>query len=472
MKRALFLAAVSAIALLSTARLAALESAKPPQQTAAAQGSEEITRAELLADLVEAQAAFGTRPDDSAARLSLARQLLQVGEFWKAREVIAPLVSARRAEPEVLELASRLAYMLGRDSEAERLYLELLGIADGDQPRQRAAQEGLLRVYYQTNRYQEIRGSLSLPENTVYQLASAFEADPYQKEWQDEIRESEVLLVMTDPLPVLTIEVNRVPVVVFLDTGGDMLILDPEIAEALQIEPVAAREGTFAGGHRAQVQHGVVDRVSLGRVALRNVPVSILPTKRFSRGFDGGSVTIGGILGTSILRQFLTTIDYAEERVIFRERSEKGAAAFREAVAGQKATEVPFALDRYHVMLARGVLDSGENLTFFVDSGLNSDACCVAPIQTLQYLGIPVPEQDEVGVGGGQGEVTSGTFPIARISLGPLARENLEGIYGPMPPQLFLGFGYALDGMVSHRYLRQFTTWTIDFDAMTFTFTE
>lgn len=435
-------------------------------------GQTRITRADLEADVAGLEARFNRGPDDPEARLEYAALLFRLGDFARARELVTPLADDPEALPEVLELASRSAYVLGSYDEAERLYLRLIDVADGDEQVLANAWEGLLRTYYQTNRFDRIREALSLPESTVYRLASAFETNPYETQWEGQEKESVVPLLMTDPLPLLTIEVNRVPIIVFIDTGADMLTLDPEIADALGIEPLASRQGRFAGGQQAEVSYARADSVSLGTVTLRGVPIAALPTKRFSSGFDGGKVIVGGILGTSILRQFLSTIDYEDGRLILRDRDPETARALRQGLAAQQSTEIAFVLDRYHLMLARGVLDSAQGLTFFVDSGLNSAACLVAPIQTLHLTGIPVPELDQAGTGGGEAKVQFGSFPIARIGLGTLIRTDLIGDYGPMPPQLYEAFGYVLDGMISHQYLRQSATWTIDFDAMRYYFTE
>ena len=105
---------------------------------------------------------------------------------------------------------------------------------------------------------------------------------PYQKEWHNEERVSVVPFLMTDPLPVLTIEFNGVPVQVIFDTGANAFILDNEIAAAMGIEWVSKAMGTFGGGLKAEVGFGKVDSVKLGDVTLKQVPIAILPTKRFS----------------------------------------------------------------------------------------------------------------------------------------------------------------------------------------------
>jgi hypothetical protein len=122
--------------------------------------------------------------------------------------------------------------------------------------------------------------------------------------------------------------------------------------------------------------------------------------------------------------------------------------------------------------MARGSLNGKDGLTFFVDSGLASPACFSAPIQTLEYVGIPEPEKEihEDSVGGGGGKWASGTFPIKRIGLGPLMQSNVIGEYGSRPPESYWSLGFIQDGLISHRFLRQYSSWTLDFDTMTYIF--
>jgi hypothetical protein len=63
-------------------------------------------------------------------------------------------------------------------------------------------------------------------------------------------------------------------------------------------------------------------------------------------------------------------------------------------------------------------------------------------------------------------------FDVDQVGLGNLSQSDMTGEYGPMPPPLYDAFGYILDGMLSHRFLRRYATWTIDFDGMRYLFTE
>ena len=80
-------------------------------------------------------------------------------------------------------------------------------------------------------------------------------------------------------------------------------------------------------------------------------------------------------------------------------------------------------------MLSKGQLNNKENLTYFVNSELVSDegAAFIAPIQTLNYVGIPVPEtevnESDVGGGGGAGDET-GNFALEKLGLAPWSRQT------------------------------------------------
>jgi hypothetical protein len=101
---------------------------------------------------------------------------------------------------------------------------------------------------------------------------------------------------------------------------------------------------------------------------------------------------LGGFIGTAALKQFLSTLDYKNGRIILRERTEENPRKLREELKDEIAAELPFVLKATHMMMARGSLNGKHGLTFFVDSGLASLACFSAPKQTLEYTGIPVPE--------------------------------------------------------------------------------
>ena len=428
------------------------------------------TRPEVLSELEAAERAFERAPDDADARFEVARQLLRSGEFWRARDVVRQAADRQDAALDAVDLAAELAYLTGAYDEAASLYERLIAASEGDMSRQVMAKVQLLFTYYQQDRF-TAGGAIEFPQGVQLpnaDLMRAFEEDPYRQEWEGDDRVAEIEFLDIDPLPVVEAQVNGIPVNLIIDTGGDLLILDDEIAAAMGVETLASAMGTFGGGLQSEIGFGAIDRLRLDEVTLHGVPITTLPTKRFTMGRN----TIGGILGTAVLRQFLSTLDYENERLVLVERTPENRRRLRDRF-GSEGTEIPFVLAATHLMMARGSLNEAEGLTFFVDSGLASEAVLAAPIQTLELLGIPEPETsvDDDSVGGGGGQFASGSFALKRVGLGPLEQTNVTGSYGSRPPEShWHGGKFIVDALLSHSFLKRYSSWTLDFDSMTYVF--
>jgi predicted aspartyl protease len=277
---------------------------------------------------------------------------------------------------------------------------------------------------------------------------------------------------MTDPLPVLEMRFQDRVVHVLFDTGADMCIIDSETAQELGLGEITSATGAFGGGRPARVGFSRLPSLQIGGVTLADVPVMTLPTKRFSSIFGDGKLAIEGIIGTGLARQFLTTIDYERNRMVLRERAPQSLAAVRHELGERILAEMPFVMSSTHQMMARGSINGQGGLTFFVDSGLASEASLAAPPQTLEYLGLPKPQTriDPRGVGGGGGKYATGVFPIESLGLGNLLQHNLQGEFGSRTAGSYWEAGFIQDGLISHQFLRQYASWTLDFDAFQYIF--
>lgn len=430
--------------------------------------AEEEHRGDLLEKLEVARRTFGTDGGE-AARYEYARLLFESGSFEEAQSIAAPLVSGPEPSADAVRLAARLAFLMGDYDEAERLFLTLL---ERD-PADARARAGFLFSCYQTNRfarYAEL--SPEGPEEMRLAHASVMQAfgerRPYEIKWTGS-RRAEVPFLSIDPLPIIEVEIDGRKVAALIDTGADLFILDSEIAEELGIKPVTTMMGMFAGGKQGEVGFGKAATLTLGSVAMRHVPISMLPTKHLSLG----EIEIGGIVGTGVLRQFLSTLDYPNEQLVLRERGWDASSDLPEALRSHVVAEVPFYLEGTHAILTHGSLNGCEGLLFHVDSGLAGDPSFGAPEQTLRYVGIPIPEvvvREDV-IGGGGGGFAVGQFEIATLGLGPLEQPDLIGSFGGQPPGSYRRFGFIMDGLVSHNFLRHYA-WTLDFDRMMMVFTQ
>ncbi|MGA2533089.1 MAG: aspartyl protease family protein [Candidatus Aminicenantales bacterium] len=433
----------------------------------------EKDRGQILAEIAVAREAFGKDPDKAESRFRLSQLLYQAGNFEESLVVLRPLLEAQRTPVNALLLAADLDYLFGRYESAEDILQRIVAGNPPDKAAQLKAQVKLMFVCYQTNRFEKAAGLFQGTEGKIklplLDLMRAFGRDkPFRADWADKSRRTVIPFIVKDPLPVIAVEVHGRQIYALIDTGADMFVLDSEIAASMGIKGLASTTGTFAGGKQAEVGFAELDSLKIGDVTLTSVPISLLPTQRFSKGFAIGKYTVGGIVGTGILKQFLSTLDYPNSRLILRRPDSRGIEELGREMAGKTTVEVPFVLALSHFMIARGRLNDTEPLTFFVDSGLASEAALTAPVQTLKYAGIPVPEtkiqEGSIGGGGGAGFGT-GLFAIRRLGLGPLVQVDKKGEFGSFPPGGYWMLGFIDDGIISHQFLREYA-WTIEFSSM------
>jgi predicted aspartyl protease len=269
---------------------------------------------------------------------------------------------------------------------------------------------------------------------------------------------TELPFLQTEPLPVVEIGVEGRRAYAFIDTGGAELILGTELAAQVGATVFGYQDGRFAGGTRADFGQGRVESAVLGDFEVRRVPVHILPTRRFSK-ITKDRFALDAVIGTNLLAQFRSTLDYAAGRLIL-ERRENAPRAIT-------GTEVPFAMLRDHYMVCEeGWLNGVGPLRFLVDSGLAGGAF-TCPASTLERAGIAVPAATQEGIGGG-GAVSTAPFVIEVLGLGRLRRRGLTGIYiEPAPGARQIEPEW--DGIISHGFLRAYR-WTIDPSASKFVF--
>jgi hypothetical protein len=275
-----------------------------------------------------------------------------------------------------------------------------------------------------------------------------FHADPLGAE-------VDVPLVQVDPLPVLEARVDGTPARLLLDTGGTGLDLSGAFAQKLGLATHAAGQGTFAGGLHAELRQAHVDRLDLGAATVRSLPVSVLD--RIPPGFDG-------VLGTSVLYAFLSTIDYRQQRLILRPKSE--SEAFERAAAERGASIVPMYLVPDHFIFVRARAGNGPEALYNVDTGGGGIGVQLTKA-ALDAAGI-VPDMahpnDFLGGGG-----NAHAIPFrAGVTLGGRTFLGLPGLYFDRGDQYGI-FPFAVAGTLSHELFKRGAL-TFDFTAMRLVF--
>jgi hypothetical protein len=261
---------------------------------------------------------------------------------------------------------------------------------------------------------------------------------------------------LTPYLPAVDATIDGQPLTVHLDTGGTFLVMGTARAAALGIDLVAAGRGDH-GMTRTGLYAGTAGELTLGAATLTNVPVQAMPTLR------GAQDVV--LIGTNVLEQFLSTVDYPGARLLLSPRRTDCTALLAGRV---EVGRVPFHLWGSHYMFVRGGFGARHDLNFFVDSGLAyviddgaaaKQACLFATARQYRSLGVPAA-------------LAAGPhFDADRpIRLGPLHldRPFVAKAPGRHAPWESLG-GVRVDGQLSHTLLNRHA-WTIDFDRREYVF--
>lgn len=267
-----------------------------------------------------------------------------------------------------------------------------------------------------------------------------------------------VPFVMTDPLPVVRVAINGRPATFLIDTGAPNIMLRRDLAEELGLVLTGTGSGTFAGGKQARVDDTVVQAVTLGDLTIRNVPAQITPSAAV---LSLPGITLDGIIGTGLLQQFLSTIDYCSGQLVLAPRS--ASSAFQDRIAARGGNAVPIYLVGDHFIFARGAINRLEGM-LFIDTGLAGGGI-LAPKETLDAAGVTIDESNPITGQGGAGAVQFVNF-TASGTLGSLTRDNVAGVYTLGGGNPLAGFPFRAIGILSHGFFRE-SRLSFDFDAMT-----
>lgn len=435
-----------------------------------------LSRTELQKKLPLAEAAFKAAPNNDNARRDYADTLFKLGNIWQANEIITPLATPSSSHVGDVELAAKAALFTGDYPRAEALFKRLQAITEPGSKTHDEAIKGLVLTYYQTNQFAQSKTlepiTLS-PINkgdetgeagvgTLLAFMQRFEGQPYQLAWDNDEKVAHLPMIndINQPgaLPLVTLEINDKPVKFILDTGGDRLYIDEAVAEHLGIRHISKRKAKYAytKGEMVDEPLGVADTVNLNGVTLKNVPVVVAKWKAIVGDESDGVVT------TQLLKQFLSTVDYQNKRITLRERSEAGHRQLAESFGNEQPYQLPFFMATTHLMFAKGSLNGQEGMNLFMDSGLAASMPLVVLDETVDFLGL---EKNAI-------EGTDYYWsPIESFGLGNMvsgASQALGNIFVEKNP--YSSYGFVFDALLSHQYLKDLGSWTIDFDNMVYYF--
>jgi predicted aspartyl protease len=428
--------------------------------------------------------------------IAQADHLFQSGSFGEAQRAYADIAAQ---DPKDFHAASQLghiALLSNKLDDAEPWLRKALDLKHGDADAKIMLAETLYRkndFFHAARALQglgpddaKLKNYLTLNEA---KLESFRDEDPYKFE-RDAGESTRLPFIKSDPLPVVNVRVNGGrDVAFFIDTGGSELLLDSEFSRELNVKPMSSVEGTFSGGQHAQVESGRVDSLTLGSWTLRNIPVGMMPLRSLSSGF--GVKQINGCIGTNVLYQFLSTIDYRTGELILRKKNAANLKRFDAAGgpsgapgvgrrSGGRNTQpknppganntavtngivVPMWMAGDHFMVAWGRVNTQPISLFFVDSGLAGAGVKLAE-SAIQQAGIHLDESKATEGQGGGGMLKIIPYTVAQFTVGEITEQNVPGLYdGPFPWEN--EFGFHLAGMFGSDFLKHYAV-TFDFTNM------
>lgn len=185
---------------------------------------------------------------------------------------------------------------------------------------------------------------------------------------------------------------DRGPYTFVLDSGGDFIVT-PEVAAALQAKSYGGLRLTGVGSATEGAAFARLDSIAVGGAVVRNPYMLVLP---IASGFGvAEGMRIDGMLGFQFLARFLTTIDYANSKIML---AMPGAAP----ASAPGAAGIPFIIDGSIPRIAvtvQGVTTSAE-----VDTGnragLELSAPFLAAHPAIAALAKTPPGVVGFGVGG------------------------------------------------------------------------
>ena len=266
-----------------------------------------------------------------------------------------------------------------------------------------------------------------------------------------ELHSVSIIPFLDDPftqyIPAFSTQINGRQVISHLDTGGTHVVMSPELASELGIATMDVCTVGHANGVDTKMCRGSAN-MRLGEARLTNIPV--LTVESLPPAFKRRA-----IFGTSVLQQFLSTIDYPHQRLVLSPRHDLRQNHL--SMLPRDVVRMPFFMWSDHYMFARGSFGGFEDLNLFIDSGLCSvdgngrQAAFQVNTDKLEDWGFdPVFLQSHV------------FFAVEEpISLGALHQTGQLLVHGRKSTIRSLG-GVRIDGLLGHAFLKQYA-WTIDF---------
>lgn len=235
------------------------------------------------------------------------------------------------------------------------------------------------------------------------------------------VKQTSVRFKLVQDRPVIQLKINKTDETFnfVLDTGSGISVISERTAKRLKIKPVA-RGGLargFGGDGKFEIVYGFLNRVNIGDLIIRNVPVYI-------RQFHSANEQIDGYIGLSLISKFLTTIDYGDSSFSLKKKDASVPDQFDE----KGALALPLRLTSAGFLSGEVQIEGVESsLNFIVDTGASLSVISddLANSRELKQFVI----KEKIRVIGSAGETSEmPLFMLPRVTFGTNTRDRIKAI--------------------------------------------
>ncbi len=366
----------------------------------------------------EAEAIFNQviarQPDNPEAHLGLGRIARIRNDEDSAIAHLRRAVSSSAFYEEALRQLRRAAWDRGRVSDL----LEILDITEA-----RCGQDSRLFPSFITNSLAQIRG---LEGKTLFEMEGRFE------------RVRVPLLTQPGPriaMRMISLRLNGQRDYLFdIDSASaDFLTVSPLLAEELGLRLTGSSTAVGVGTDTATVRFSVLDKVDLGPVTFRNVPIMVSDIHPF-KGLKKG------LLGTGLLKRFNVTIDVEAGVMDLYPlgRPELLAAAIDRAAV---AAEVPLYL--FDATTVEASVNGAPPALYILDSAAATNLADGVFFEEHLKPGLDPAKIVRGGIQGAQGAQYVDRVDGLPVTLGPLVFTGQTVFVFPMEELNEIGGRYA-----------------------------
>ena len=224
--------------------------------------------------------------------------------------------------------------------------------------------------------------------------------------------------------------------------SSDFLTVSPLLAEELGLSLSGSSTASGVGTAAAAVRFAVLDKVELGAIAFRNVPVMVSDLHPF-RGLKKG------LLGTALLKRFNVTIDVeAQAMTLFPlDRPDLLAGTIDRAAV---ASDVPLYL--FDATTVEATLDGAPAALYILDTAAATNLVDIVFFEEHLKPKLDPAQIVRGGITGAQGPQSVNRIDGLKIALGPLVFDGQSAHEFPMEELNAIG-GRYLAGLLGNPVL-------------------